>query len=111
MAAVCIRIAVDGAVEDRYRPRRGDELQIGQALDHGVCVVQVIGKYRDVGSIEEHGPISALKCRILVDVQDRDFEFSWFDRRSLSVSPLIGKCHWRPAIATPLLAQATQTRK
>src|ERR1700675_4887745 len=29
----------------------------------------------------------------------------------LFVDPLIGKCHWRPAIATPFLVQATETRK
>jgi len=29
----------------------------------------------------------------------------------LFVRPLIGKCHWRPAIATPFLVQTTQARK
>jgi hypothetical protein len=32
-----------------------------QALDHGVRIVQVILKYRDIGSTAEHGPISVLK--------------------------------------------------
>src|SRR5271169_5979652 len=29
----------------------------------------------------------------------------------LFLDPLVGKCHWRPAIATPLLVQATQAGK
>src|SRR6266852_4490214 len=29
----------------------------------------------------------------------------------LFLDPLVGKCHWRPAIATPLLVQATESRK
>src|ERR1700730_7272782 len=93
-----------------YRPRRGDELQIGQvhddvarergafthyaddvkgkqALDHGICIVHVILKYSDIGSTAEHGPISALERYILVVVQDRDFVFhgsTQMSRRYLS---------------------------
>src|SRR6266699_2154922 len=32
-------------------------------------------------------------------------------RPSLFVDPLIGKCHWRPAIAAPFLMQASQARR
>ena len=73
--------------------------------------VEVILKYRDIGSIAEHGPISALKRYILVVVQDRDFVFHGSTQMSLSLDPLIGEYHWHPDIAAPLLAHAAQGRK
>jgi hypothetical protein len=71
----------------------------------------MILKNRDVGSIADYGPISALKRCILVIVQDRDFVFHGSTQMSLFLVPLIGECHWRPGIATPLLAYATQAGK
>src|ERR1700731_3435292 len=85
-----------------------DDVKRKQALDHGIRIVQMILKYRDIGSIAERGPTSALKCCILVVVQDRDFVFHGSIQMSLSLDPLIGEYHRRPAIPTPLLAQATQ---
>src|SRR6266853_4762848 len=128
-------IAGGGDIDRRvYRSGRGNEFEIGkahddvarergafthnaddvkgkQALDHGICIVQVILKYSDIGSTAEHGPISALKRYILVVVQDRDFVFHGSTQVSLSLGPLIGEYHRRPAIPTPLLAQATQGRE
>src|SRR5258706_12284171 len=64
-----------------------------------------------IGSTAEHGPISALERHILVVVQDRDFVFHGSTQMSLLLGPLIGEYHRRPAIPTPLLAQATQGRE
>src|SRR6185295_8509541 len=44
-------------------------------------------------------------------VQDRDFVFHGSTQVSLSLGPLIGEYHRRPAITAPLLAQATQGRE
>src|SRR3989454_2455412 len=78
-----------------YRSRRGNELEIGQALNdvagqrgplahdtnhikrqqplnHGVWIGEVVLKYGDVRSITEHRPIGAFKRRILVIVQNSD---------------------------------------
>jgi hypothetical protein len=33
------------------------------------------------------------------------------DARFAALAPLIGKCHWRPGVATPLLVQAAQAGK
>src|SRR5258705_13915206 len=114
-----------------YSSRRGNKLEIGKALNdvagqrgplahdtndierqqplnHGVRIGEVVLKYGDVRSIAEHRPISALKRCILVVVQDRDFVFHGSTQMSLPLRPLIGEYHRRPAIPTPLLAQATQ---
>src|SRR3984893_16266953 len=104
------------ALDDVARQRgafthNADDVKRKQALDHGICIVQVILKYRDIGSIAGYGPISALKRCILVVVEDRDFLFYGSTRMSLSLVPLIGECHWRPGIASPLLAYATQAGK
>src|ERR1700676_1828260 len=68
------------------------------------------GRFRAINVILHRGcaPIGALKRCILVVVQDRDFLFHGSTQMSLSPGPLIGECHWRPGIATPLLAKATQ---
>ena len=60
-------------------------------VDHRICIVQVILKYRDIGSTAEHGPISALERYILVVVQDRDFVFHGPTQMSLPLNPLIGE--------------------
>src|SRR5258706_13281475 len=77
------------------RSRRGDELEIGKALNdvagqrgalahdtndikreqplnHGLRIGEVVLKYDDVRSIAQYRPISALKRRILVIVQNSD---------------------------------------
>jgi hypothetical protein len=68
-------------------------------------------KDRDIGSTAENGPISAFERYILVVVQDGDFVFHGPIPMPLLLDPLIGKCHGRPAKASPLLAQATQAWK
>src|SRR6478609_7404174 len=89
-------IARGGKVDRRvYRARRGNELEIGKALNyvagqrgplahdthdikrqqplnHGVRIGEVVLKYGDVRSIAEHRPIGALKRHILVIVQNSD---------------------------------------
>jgi hypothetical protein len=55
---------------------------------------------------------------MLVDLRERSvksitaqLDLSARSAALLFLCPLICKCHWRPAIATPLLVQATQARK
>jgi hypothetical protein len=77
------------------RPRRGNELEIGKALNdvagqrgplahdtydikrqqplsQGVRIGEVVLKYGDIRSIAEGGPIGALKRHMLVVVQNSD---------------------------------------
>src|SRR6266699_2619428 len=92
-----IRGRARGAGIDRRvsRSRRGNELEIGKALNdvagqrgplahdtndikrqqplnHGVRIGEVVLRYGDVRSIAEHRPIGALKRHILVIVQNSD---------------------------------------
>src|SRR5437870_8828271 len=85
-----------------YRSRRGNELEIGKALNdvagqrgplahdtndikrqqplnQGVRIGEVILKYGDVRSIAEHRPIGALKRHILVIVQNSDLVLLHWD--------------------------------
>src|ERR1700722_14971627 len=87
-------IARGGHIDRRvYRSRRGNELEIGKALNdvtgqrgplahdandikrqqplnHGVWIGEMVLKYGDVGSIAEQRPIGALKRYILIVVQN-----------------------------------------
>src|SRR5216684_8632101 len=100
-------IASGGDIDRRvYRSRRGNELEIGKALNdvagqwrplahdtydikrqqplnHGVRIGEVVLKYSDVRSIAEHRPIGALKRHILVIVQNSDLVLlHWHASRS-----------------------------
>src|ERR1700726_4164651 len=100
-------MAARGGDIDRrvYRSRRGNELEIGKALNdvagqrgplahatndikrqqplnHGVRIGEVVLKYGDVRSIAEHRPIGALKRHILVIVQNSNLELvHWYPSR------------------------------
>src|SRR6266446_1087880 len=89
-------IARGGHIDRRvYKSCRGNELEIGKAfndiagqrgplahdtndikrqqpLNQGVRIGEVVLKYGDVRSIAQYRPISALKRRILVIVQNSD---------------------------------------
>src|SRR6202011_1406612 len=96
-------IARGGDIDRRvYGSRRGNELEIGKALNdvagqrgslahdtndikrqqplnHGLRIGEVVLKYGDVRSIAQYRPISALKRRILVIVQNSDLELvHWY---------------------------------
>src|ERR1700693_1601201 len=95
----CDPMVAGGAEIDRRvsSSRRGNELEIGktlndvarqrgplahdtndikrqQPLNHGLRLGEVVLKYGDVRSIAQYRPISALKRRILVIVQNSDLE-------------------------------------
>src|SRR5258707_5097630 len=89
-------IACGGDIDRRvYSSRRGNELEIGKALDdtarqrgplahdtndikkqqplnHGVRIGKVVLKYGDVRSIAEYRPVGAFERHILVVVQNSD---------------------------------------
>src|SRR5260370_613213 len=91
-----LMIARGGDIDRRvYSSRRGNELEIGKALNdvagqrgplahdtddikrqqplnHGVRIGEVVLKYGNVSSITEHRPIGALKGHILIVVQNSD---------------------------------------
>src|ERR1700694_4695468 len=100
-------IAGGGDIDRRVsRSRRGDELEIGKALNdvagqrgplahdtndikrqqplnHSVRVGEMVLKYGDVRSIAEHRPIGALKRHSLVIVQNSDLELvHWYPSQS-----------------------------
>jgi hypothetical protein len=96
----CYPVIAGGNDIDRrvYRSRRGNELEIGKALDdvsgqwgplthdthdvkreqplnHRLWFGKVVPKYRYIGSIAEYRPIGALKRHVLVVVQNSDLVF------------------------------------
>src|SRR2546425_2927231 len=100
-------VARGGDINRRvYRSRRGNEFEIGKALNDvagqrgplahdtndikrqqplndGVWIGEVVLKYGDIRSIAEHRPIGALKCHILVIVQNGDLVLlHWYPSRS-----------------------------
>src|SRR5690242_15876843 len=118
-------IARGGDIDRRVsRPRRGNELEIGKALNdvtgqrgplahdtddikrqqplsQGLRIGDVVLKYGDVRSIAEHRPIGALKRHILVIVQNSDLVLlHWYPSRSLSSS--LSDCEHDPAEGTAL---------
>ncbi len=92
-------IAGSGDVDRRvYRSRRGDELEIGKALDddagqwgslthdtddvkrqqppnHGIWIGKVVLKYGNIRSLADCRPIGAVKRHVLVVVQNSDLVF------------------------------------
>ena len=92
-------IAGSGDIDRRvYRSRRGDELEIGKALDddagqwgplthdtddvkrqqalnHGIWIGKVVLKYGNIRSVAECRPIGALKRYVLVVIQNSDLVF------------------------------------
>src|SRR5580658_6447726 len=92
-------IAGSGDVDRRvYRSRRGDELEIGkalddaagqwrslthdtddvkrqQALDHGIWIGKVVLKYGDTRPVAQYRPIRAFKRHALIVVQNSDLVF------------------------------------
>jgi hypothetical protein len=98
-------ICGSGDVDRRvYRSRRGDELEIGkalddaagqwrslthdtddvkgqQSLDHGIWIGKVVSKYGNIRSLANCRPIGAVTRYVLVVVQNSDLVFF----------------HWRPS--------------
>src|SRR6266436_5165290 len=114
-------IARGGDIDRRvYRSRRGNELEIGEALNdvagqrgplahdtnhikrqqplnHGGRIGEVVLKYGDVRSIAEHRPIGALERHILVIVENSDLVLlHWYPSRGDSF-----ECS-RPATQVPV---------